>query len=145
MGWRRRSIWINVNTGYIQTELMTRCLGRKHKNLVPFWKISNSYISVFRWIDIGIEYFLEKVLNFDIFWGDNKPWVPFEYNLWRTCSFFCHRLCYLAMNSDTSWNGHTASYCTCSTLSQKKFNVTQVLNNHLTISKSEMQPWGVRR
>ena len=27
-----------------------------------------------------IEYFLEKVLNFDIFCQDNKSWVPFEYN-----------------------------------------------------------------
>ena len=28
--------------GYIQTELMTSCLGRKHQNLVLFWKIFNS-------------------------------------------------------------------------------------------------------
>ena len=31
-------------------------------------------------IDIGIEYFLEKVLNFDIFCQDNKLWASFEYN-----------------------------------------------------------------
>ena len=32
------------STGYIQTELMTCCLGRKHKSLVLFWKIFNSYV-----------------------------------------------------------------------------------------------------
>ena len=31
-------------------------------------------------IDIGIEYFLEKVLNFDFFCQDNKSFIPFEYN-----------------------------------------------------------------
>ena len=31
-------------TGVIQTELMSCCLGRKHQNLVDFWRIFNSYI-----------------------------------------------------------------------------------------------------
>ena len=30
-------------------------------------------------IDIGIKYFLEKVLIFDIFCRDKKSWLPFEY------------------------------------------------------------------
>ena len=33
-----------VITGYVQTEQMTCCLGRKHQNLVLFWKIFNSYV-----------------------------------------------------------------------------------------------------
>ena len=39
-----------LHTGYIQTELMTCCLGRKYKHFVLYWKIFNSYISMFQWI-----------------------------------------------------------------------------------------------
>ena len=35
-----------VFTGYIQMELMACCLGRKHQNLVHFWKIFNFCIYV---------------------------------------------------------------------------------------------------
>ena len=42
------SVYLTVafipHTGYIQTELMTCCLGRKHKKLVLFWKTVNSFI-----------------------------------------------------------------------------------------------------
>ena len=41
----------SFNRGYIQTELMTCCLGRKHKNFVFFCKIFNSYILCFSGID----------------------------------------------------------------------------------------------
>ena len=42
--------------------------------------LQNFYCVIIRWnIDIGIEYFLEKILNFDIFYRDNKSWVPFEF------------------------------------------------------------------
>ena len=39
-------------------------------------------VIIHRNIDIQVEYFLEKVLNFDIFCRDNKSWVPLEYNSW---------------------------------------------------------------
>ena len=140
---------VNVLSGilvmvYIQTKLMTCRLSRKYKNLVLFWKIIFSYISMFQWImpqstiledillvesviwkilwqnckrqlkvmrywlfhyvfwimgicilnfllnfycvishqnmHIGIQYFLEKILKFDIFCRDHKSWVLFESN-----------------------------------------------------------------
>ena len=42
----KRAAAVTVDSGYIQMELITCCLGRKHKKFVLFWKIFNSYIYV---------------------------------------------------------------------------------------------------
>ena len=56
------------NTGYIQTALVTCCLGRKHINLVLFWKIFNSYIYVsvdYETINNSGKYFTCRVCNLE--------------------------------------------------------------------------------
>ena len=46
-------------------------------------------VIIHRDIDTGIEYFLEKIMNFDIFCWDNKSRVPCECDPWL-CGEFVH-------------------------------------------------------
>ena len=89
----------SIVTGYIQMELLTCCFGRKHKNLVLFWKIFSSYMYIYVLLgndtvnDSG-RYFTCGVCNFkNIVKNCKKASLGHEILVISLCQFcFCEKL-----------------------------------------------------